>query len=157
MKHKHHIVPRCMGGTDDPSNLVELTYEEHKDAHRILAEQYPDHPGVQFAYLMMTNQSEEAMLKAASMGGKLGIKKLTDEARSRGGKTNAASGHLSKISSIGNAAFINRFNSDLEFRERRIGVFTSTAHKKSSCSVCGVETNLGNLKRWHNENCRRKL
>ena len=40
MKHKHHIVPRHAGGTDDPSNLVELTVEEHADAHRILYEQH---------------------------------------------------------------------------------------------------------------------
>ena len=25
IKHKHHIIPRHMGGTDDPINLVELT------------------------------------------------------------------------------------------------------------------------------------
>jgi hypothetical protein len=29
-----------MGGTDDPSNLVELTIEEHAEAHRILFEKY---------------------------------------------------------------------------------------------------------------------
>ena len=29
-----------MGGTDDPSNLVELTIEEHADAHRLLYEQH---------------------------------------------------------------------------------------------------------------------
>jgi hypothetical protein len=29
-----------MGGTDDPSNIVELTVEEHADAHRKLYEQY---------------------------------------------------------------------------------------------------------------------
>lgn len=29
-----------MGGTDDPSNLVELTIEEHAEAHRVLFEQY---------------------------------------------------------------------------------------------------------------------
>ena len=40
MKHKHHIVPRHMGGTDDPSNLVELTVEEHAEAHRKLWEEY---------------------------------------------------------------------------------------------------------------------
>ena len=40
MKHKHHIVPRHMGGSDDPSNLIELTVEEHADAHRKLWEQY---------------------------------------------------------------------------------------------------------------------
>jgi hypothetical protein len=40
MKHKHHIVPRHMGGTDDPSNLIELTVEEHAEAHKKLWEQY---------------------------------------------------------------------------------------------------------------------
>lgn len=29
-----------MGGTDDPSNLVELTVEQHAEAHRLLWEQY---------------------------------------------------------------------------------------------------------------------
>jgi len=40
MKHKHHIIPKHIGGTDDPNNLVELTVEEHADAHRLLYEQY---------------------------------------------------------------------------------------------------------------------
>lgn len=38
--HKHHIVPRHVGGTDDPSNLIELTVEEHAEAHRLLWEKY---------------------------------------------------------------------------------------------------------------------
>lgn len=29
-----------MGGTDDPSNLIELTVEEHAEAHRLLFEQH---------------------------------------------------------------------------------------------------------------------
>jgi len=40
MLHKHHIIPRYMGGTDDPSNLVELTIEQHAEAHRKLYEHY---------------------------------------------------------------------------------------------------------------------
>jgi hypothetical protein len=40
MKHIHHILPKYLGGTDDPSNLVELTVEEHAEAHRLLFEQY---------------------------------------------------------------------------------------------------------------------
>ena len=36
--HKHHIIPRHVGGTDDPSNLIELSIEEHAEAHRILYE-----------------------------------------------------------------------------------------------------------------------
>jgi hypothetical protein len=34
--HKHHIIPTHAGGSDDPSNLVELTIEEHANAHKRL-------------------------------------------------------------------------------------------------------------------------
>ena len=40
MKHKHHIIPRHVGGTDDPSNIIELTVAEHAKAHRVLYEKY---------------------------------------------------------------------------------------------------------------------
>ena len=40
MLHKHHIIPKYMGGTDDPSNLIELTVEQHAEAHRLLYEQH---------------------------------------------------------------------------------------------------------------------
>lgn len=40
MTHKHHIIPKYMGGTDDPSNIIELTIEEHAIAHMELYEKY---------------------------------------------------------------------------------------------------------------------
>ena len=40
MKHKHHIIPKHMGGTNDPSNIAELTVEEHAEAHKRLYEEY---------------------------------------------------------------------------------------------------------------------
>jgi hypothetical protein len=40
MKHKHHIIPKHIGGTDDPSNIIELTVPEHAEAHRLLYEQH---------------------------------------------------------------------------------------------------------------------
>lgn len=33
---RHHILPRSMGGSDDPSNLVVLTGREHWIAHLLL-------------------------------------------------------------------------------------------------------------------------
>lgn len=39
-KHKHHIIPRHAGGSDDPSNLIELTIEEHAEAHKKLYEEH---------------------------------------------------------------------------------------------------------------------
>ena len=32
----HHILPRCLGGGDEPSNLVRLWPDEHLKAHRLL-------------------------------------------------------------------------------------------------------------------------
>lgn len=34
--HKHHIIPRHMGGTDDANNLVEVTVEQHALLHKQL-------------------------------------------------------------------------------------------------------------------------
>lgn len=40
LKHKHHIVPKHAGGTNDPSNIIELTPEDHALAHKALWEQH---------------------------------------------------------------------------------------------------------------------
>lgn len=34
--YTHHIVPRSLGGANDPDNLVVLTLKEHRIAHRLL-------------------------------------------------------------------------------------------------------------------------
>jgi hypothetical protein len=40
--HKHHIIPRYMGGMDDPKNLIKLSYEDHFTAHILLAESFKE-------------------------------------------------------------------------------------------------------------------
>lgn len=52
-KERHHIVPRCMGGTDDSENLVDLTAREHFIIHKLLCMIYPDNNKLFFAYRMM--------------------------------------------------------------------------------------------------------
>ena len=37
---RHHIVPKCLGGNDEISNLVILTAREHYIAHILLAKIY---------------------------------------------------------------------------------------------------------------------
>jgi len=53
--HNHHIVPRHMGGTDDPENLVKLTVEEHAMAHLKL---YHEHGKIEdlWAYQLLSAQ-----------------------------------------------------------------------------------------------------
>ena len=45
----HHIVPKCMGGTNDTSNLVRLTGQEHFNAHLLLAKAHPTVNGLVLA------------------------------------------------------------------------------------------------------------
>jgi hypothetical protein len=49
----HHIIPRCLGGSDDKSNLVRLTPEEHYLAHQLLIKIYPNIPALVNAAAMM--------------------------------------------------------------------------------------------------------
>jgi len=50
---RHHIVPRCMGGGDEPDNIVRLTPEEHFLAHALLVKIHPSHPRLVYALTMM--------------------------------------------------------------------------------------------------------
>lgn len=51
---RHHIIPRCIGGTDEEINLVLLTPEEHYVAHQLLIKIYPDKLKLIHAAKMMT-------------------------------------------------------------------------------------------------------
>jgi len=54
---KHHIIPKCLGGTDDISNLVILTPEEHYIAHQLLVKIYPNNDKLVYAAVMMCVKS----------------------------------------------------------------------------------------------------
>ena len=51
---RHHIKPRCVGGTDDIFNLVDLTPREHYIAHKLLAEEYPNEEKIVCAWHFMS-------------------------------------------------------------------------------------------------------
>ena len=118
MKHIHHIIPRHMGGTDDPSNLVELTVAEHAQAHKELYEKYGKKEDL-CAYYMLSgrNQDPEFVKARASLGGRAAAiarwakgepwgfavmdkEQLFEIASAIGkiqGKRNAESGHMHRI------------------------------------------------------------
>jgi hypothetical protein len=50
----HHILPRTMGGSNDPENLVELTAEEHFLAHKLLVKMFPGEHGLGLALRAMS-------------------------------------------------------------------------------------------------------
>lgn len=49
----HHIVPKCMGGTNDENNLIDLFAKEHFIAHKLLSIEYPDNNSLVLAWTCM--------------------------------------------------------------------------------------------------------
>jgi hypothetical protein len=75
MKHKHHIIPKHMGGDDSEENLIELSIEEHALEHKKLWEKY----GHQEDYLAWQGLSglmtkEELVKEMLKMAGQKGAK-----------------------------------------------------------------------------------
>lgn len=49
----HHIIPRCMGGTEAEENQVKLSLGDHWEAHRLLAEENPDDKKLVYIFTRM--------------------------------------------------------------------------------------------------------
>ncbi len=50
---KHHIVPKCMGGSNAKGNIVLLTAKEHFMAHKLLVRIHPEIKGLWYALVAM--------------------------------------------------------------------------------------------------------
>lgn len=53
---KHHIIPKCIGGGNEVSNIVKLTAEEHFIAHLLLTRMYPDEYKLASAIFLMSHR-----------------------------------------------------------------------------------------------------
>ena len=52
---RHHIVPKCMGGTNDEDNLIDLFAREHFEAHRLLTLENPENDKLAYALWCMSH------------------------------------------------------------------------------------------------------
>ena len=69
--HKHHIIPKHLGGSDHPSNLVTLSVQEHAKAHWVLFHLY-GHEADRLAWLGLSGLigKEEIIKESFRLGGK---------------------------------------------------------------------------------------
>jgi hypothetical protein len=51
---KHHIIPKCIGGTNDKTNIIALTAREHFLCHLLLCEMNPNEPKLKHALFLMS-------------------------------------------------------------------------------------------------------
>ena len=124
--HRHHIVPKHMGGTDVSSNIVYLSIEEHALAHKKLWDTY----GVEEDYIawkalssQMTNK--EATRRAIISSNKKRIvtqetrKKIGEKSKGRQSKLNyKTSEHTKQKIREGVLATFNKTDYRREYRKK---------------------------------------
>lgn len=51
---RHHIIPKCLDGTDEEDNLINLFAREHYIAHKLLALENPENYSLLYAWWNMS-------------------------------------------------------------------------------------------------------
>lgn len=57
----HHILPKCMGGSNEEDNLIDLFAKEHFEAHRLLALENPENEKIIYAWWCMSTMQNKYM------------------------------------------------------------------------------------------------
>lgn len=166
MKHLHHILPKHMGGTNDPSNLIELTVKEHAEAHRKLYEEYGRH------------QDKRAWLGLAKiMTGEEIIKEILTSPKSEEHKRKISEAHKGKHkpwligtrNGAGNAGKPKSEEHKKKISEAHIGKVRGEFSEEwkqalkdaqarqpvRTCPHCGVTGKGANMTRYHFDKCKK--
>lgn len=134
MIHKHHIIPKHMGGSDDPSNLIELTREEHAQEHLKLFILHGKKEDLG-AYYLLTGQTDEAMKICSSLGGKIQ------------GPKNRDSGHMKNIQ-IQGASLGGKKSSEV-CKEKQVNAFFNPLLRNKIASKGGQVQGKNNVESGH--------
>lgn len=102
----HHIIPKCLGGTNSKDNLVELTPEEHFVAHQLLVKIYPTSKKLVLALsaMRMSNKSHSrnnkmyGWIKRANVAARKGVQQTVESNMKR---KNALKGRKTSIGMLG--------------------------------------------------------
>jgi len=208
-KELHHIVPRCMGGSDDKNNLVRLTARQHFLAHWLLykiyrtsalihawhnmsrigaGQEYRKINSHLFEYCKKhrswhlsesckgeknnfygKHHTDEVKFKLSKLHKELKLWEKRSDSHSKNllasQKKPKTSEHKSKIGRRGNIMLQHIETLEI-IRVSKTDIRTTmpewvnprriSPEKKYKCAYCDVVTIAGNLKRWHNDNCKKR-
>lgn len=180
---KHHVIPRCMGGTNAIDNLVDLTPEEHFLAHQLLVKIYPNNQKLIYAAAMMTRghngkrannkfygwiRKRFAETHSAAMKGQKRPK--TKEHIENHRKSLLANGNIKgwpKGKPRGPISEEGKLKRSLalkgrpqpkneQWRKSQSLVQSGKVYPKVICPHCNKEGGGNSMKRWHFDNCKFK-
>ena len=161
--HKHHIIPKHMGGSDDPSNLIKLTVEEHAEAHLDLYKKFGKEQDL-IAYKTLSGliTAEEARIQAVKLSN-TGRKQTEEHKKKRvasrmktcpaptlGKKLPPASEERKRKISEANKGRPNPRKGDIHTDEAKSKMSISAKKRpRLKCLRCGKEMPKQNLVRYH--------
>ena len=141
--HNHHIIPRHVGGTDHPDNLVQLTVPEHAEAHRKLYEKYGRWQD-KLAYRSLSGLiGKEEIIRQKNIQQRLG-KKASEETKRK----------MSEIR-LGKPLWPNgRPPFSTETRAKMSEAKKGIPQPKTTCPHCSKQGGISPMKRHHFNNCK---
>lgn len=74
---KHHIIPRCIGGTNDKANIVLMPVKYHIMAHMILYRMYPDNYKIGYALYCIMTCSHKSLERKESLEKDFSLRTVT--------------------------------------------------------------------------------
>jgi hypothetical protein len=131
--HKHHIIPRYMGGSNDPENIVEVTVTQHAMFHFCNYQLWSnDEDRIAWRALSRQITFDEAALEAMVLGCKKGGNKHKEN------KTGIFGLSTEQLSEAG----------------KKGGKKSGNKHKENKTGICGLspEERIENCKKGGNKN-----
>lgn len=166
---RHHVLPRCLGGGDEPENIVRLTPEEHFLAHQLLIKIHEGNGKLIFAALAMTRgrpgNKRYGWLRrhfSEQMSAVwLGKSRAPFSAEHRAAIGAARQGKIQGPHSAEHRLKLSEAHKGKTLTpEHRAKLSVAKLGKKRSpypmytCPHCGVTGGGGSMKRWHFDNCK---
>lgn len=159
--HLHHIIPRHMGGSDDPENLIELTVEEHAEAHRKLWEEH-DKWQDYLAWKALSGQIKSDDIRKELVRLAWTGRKHTEEAKEKIRKARALqicsneTRHKMSNSRKDKPLTWDLKNNTPEANKKRSEKMSGIPKPKVKCPHCDKEGGAPQMIQWHFDNCKRK-
>ena len=184
-RERHHIIPKCMGGSNSKKNLVTLTSREHFLCHWLLCKIYPDNFKLRAAFAKMLEVTKNNQRIVSSkhfdivkrnlkgtrypwLVGNIPWNKGTkglQVAWNKGIKTGPMSDEeRAKRSRTMTEKFLTQEHPrkgvdpwNKGTKGLQVAWNKGIAPPKFACPYCGKVVSQNNLTRWHNDNCKNRL
>lgn len=152
---QHHIMPECLGGDNNVTNLVLLTAREHFIAHKLLCEIYPDNDKLHYALWRMMNPQSKRHIRKYNISSyeyerrkKIQQEKIRELGLSNKGR-NVTESTKNKLKEKRKLQVITQ-----ETKNKISYTLQNKPKRKIECPVCNKIGGEPQMKRWHFDNCK---